>query len=546
MTRIVRSCACLIALAIPGALLAQAAPAQPAPAQPPPAQPAPAAQQPPVQPTAQPAQPTATQAAPPAQATAPADNIRSADTLIVEGLDVQSGGLTVEDTVRRALAVSSSAGEKQAEIDAANARITQTIVQFVPKLGVRASYTRLSPIDASLGGALVGAGAQGPLGTNAAGDVVDSAGNPVVATSFSFPVPNDNWAVSASLTIPLTDYLLRMSDANAGAEASLEAARLSLAAAESKVRTDARILYYNWLRAHAQLSLAQKAVERTRARLEDARAAESVGRLSRADLMRVEALVAQAELAATQAETLRVLIGAQLAIIMRDKGGGAYTIGSELPEVQPRGPVGQEEGHRLVSEAVENRLEIKAIDRALKSYESGADAISAGNYPRLDAVADVMYANPNQRFFPLSPEWNLNWSVGLVASYSFDAPFMSGAQADELKANAQGLRAQRRGLEAAVVNDVVTAQLDVVKASAALAAGEISVRAAEEAYRVATDLFRVGRGTTSDMIDAETDLINAKAGIVNARIDLTIASLRLNYALGREPNGKDVVAVRFK
>jgi outer membrane protein len=525
---VLRVLACVLALSVPQALLAQAAPTAPA------APAAPAVQ--PATPAAPPAAPAAPQT-PAAPGTPLIDGTRTADSLIVEGLDVQTGGLTVEDTVRRALAVSSTAGEKQAEIDAANARITQTIWQFVPKLGVKASYMRLSDVDPPGlgGGAIVGASTPGPLSVNAAGDVIDSAGRQVGAASFQFPVVLDNFNVTASLAIPLSDYLLRWSDANDGAEASREAAQFALEAAESKVRTDARVLYYNWLRAHAQLSLAKKAVERTRARLEDARAAESVGKLSRADLMRIEALSAQADLAVVQVEALRTMIAAQLAIIMRDKGGGQYTIGSALPDTAPQGAVGHQQGQALIAEALANRIELKAIDRSLDALDDGASATNAGSYPRLDAIGELQYANPNQRYFPVTDEWNASWTVGIVASFNFDAPFMAGAQADEIRATASGIRSQRRGLEALVVNEVVTSQLDVVKASAALQAGEISVRAAEEAYRVATDLFRVGRGTTSDLIDAETDLINAKASVVNARIDLTIATLRLHYALGREP-----------
>jgi outer membrane protein TolC len=528
----------MLALATPSALYAQAAPGA-APAAPAPAAPAPTA---PVQ-GAAPAAGASTfaPASAPAQTAAPAapaaaqpatDPTRSADSLTIEGLNIQQGGLTVEDTVRRALAVSSSAGEKQAELDAANARITQTIVQFVPKLTLKASYMRLSPVESELGGALVGASAAGPLRVDGE-RVLDSAGNPIGAAAFNFPSVEDTFALTASLAIPLSDYLLRLSDASAGAEASREAAKLALAAAESKVRTDARVLYYNWLRAHAQVFLTNNAVERTKARLEDARAASSVGKLSNADLMRVEALVANAQLVQTQAEALRMLIGAQLGIIMRDTKGGIYTVGSTLPEVNAV-PVPEAEGRKMIAEALQTRLELKAVDATIDALDHGETALRASSWPRLDAVGEITYSNPNQRYFPVEDKWNMSWAAGLVASWTVDAPFMGGAQGDELAANIAGLRATRGGVEAMVVNEVVTAQLDVVKARAALAAGETSVRAAEEAYRVATDLFRVGRGTTSDLIDAESDLLTAKAGIVNARTELAIAAARLEYAMGRE------------
>lgn len=464
---------------------------------------------------------------------APAD---TGAAVAIEGFTVEPGGLTVEETVRRAVSSSSNAGEKQAQLDAANARITQTTVQFLPKLGLSASYMRLSEVDNALGGgALVGAGTQGPLRTDAMGAVIDAAGDPVGARAFSFPTVNDQFALTANLTIPLSDYLLRLSDAANGAEASREAARLSLEAAQSKVRIDARVLYYNWLRAHAQVSLAGKAVERTKARLEDARSGVAVGKLSNADLMRVEALVANAELTQHQAASLRALIAAQLAIIMADAKGGTYTVGSGLPDLARPPEIDQKGVQLLLAEAGESRLELKAIDAALTAMTHGEGAARAGGYPRLDAVGELTYANPNQRYFPTTDAWNASWAAGLVASFNLDAPFFGDAQGDELEANARGLRAQRRGIMAMIVNEVVSAQLDVGKANAALVAGQISVRAAEESYRVSTDLFRVGRGTTRELIDAESELLGANLAMANARIDLTIAILRLQYALGREP-----------
>jgi outer membrane protein TolC len=246
-------------------------------------------------------------------------------------------------------------------------------------------------------------------------------------------------------------------------------------------------------------------------------------------------LVANAELAQAQAGALRTLIGAQLAIIMRDREGGDYVIGSSLPELAAPPMVDKKGAAVLLEQARANRFELQAIDAAIASYGYGEDAVRAGGYPRLDAVGELTVANPNQRYFPVEEKWNASWSAGVVASFSFDAPFFGDAQGDELRAAAAGLRATRSGLEAMVVNEVVTAQLDIAKASAALTAGEVSVRAAEEAYRVSTDLFRVGRGTTSDLIDAESDLLATKLSVVNARIDLAIAALKLQYAMGLEP-----------
>ena len=358
-------------------------------------------------------------------------------------------------------------------------------------------------------------------------------GNPVGAAAMDIEQLSHSYTLGAGLTIPLSDYLLRLSDASDGAESSRKAAKLAVAAAERKVIADTRVLYYNWLRAHAQVFLAGKASERTRARLADARAAAEVGRLANADVMRVEALVANAEAVAYQAEALRRTIGAQLAIVMRDRKGGDYAVGSGVPADSgvARDPAGD---RAWVAEATRNRPELKAIDASTEALEHGRDAAASGVWPRLDAVGDVTYANPNQRYFPPQDEFNATWSVGLVASYAFDAPFGAKAQSDELAANAAANRARRSGLEGAIVNEVVTAHLEGVRARTSLVAAETSVRAAEEGYRVVTDRFQVGSATTSDVVDAESELLAAKLAITNARIDLTIAAIKLDYALGRK------------
>jgi outer membrane protein TolC len=534
----------LVALLAAGALHAQPAPSTPAP----PATPAPTPSAPSTPPAAPPAAQPSPITLPPGEAPAPPPptdlgelDPAAVRALEIEGLAVQTGGLTADETARRALAASTGVGQKRAELRMAEARIRQTTIEFFPRVGLRASYTRLSPVDtANFGsGALVGAGTAGPLTTGpcpmgGGTCVLDAAGDPVGASeaAFGFEYPEDNYALSATVSVPISDYLLRLSDAAASASASQEAARYSMLAEERKLQVDARALYYNWLRAHAQVSIAQNSFGRTRARLADARAVFEVGRLSNADLLRVEARAAQAELALQQAIALRTLVGAQLAIVMSDEGGGEYQVGQGLPEVPDVGPIDRASTQRLIAEALRNRLELKSVDASQRAMQRGQEAIRASAWPRLDAVGDFTYANPNPRIFPLAQDWNGTWSAGLVATFRLDDPFMSAARGDELAAQAEAERSRRTGVEALIINELVTAQLELVKAHAALRASAVSVRAAEEAYRVATELFRVGRGTTTDLLDAENELLGAKLASTNAQIDLAIAALRREYAIG--------------
>ena len=484
------------------------------------------------------------QAAPPA-AEAPGPELgpsearlATVDELTIEGVQPEAGGLTAAATAQRAIAASSDMRQKRAELAAANAKISQTTIEFFPQLVVRGSYTRLSPVAAEFGnGALVGASAPGRLSVGACPNgmgqcVLDSADQPVGGAAFEIENLQNNYAVGASLTIPLSDYVLRLSDAATSAEKSRDAARYALAAEQARVESDARVLYYNWLRAHGQVYVANKALDRSKARLQDAQAAFSVGSLTRADVMRIEALVANSSLALTQAEALRQLTRAQLAIVMSDTGPADYRIGEAVPAATPALPA-EGDAHPLIAEAFSKRHELKALDATLVALQNGEDALRAGAWPRIDAVGDATYANPNQRFFPPRQEWRATWSVGVQASWNVGNTFLSGARGDELAAQSENVRGQRVRMEAVIANQVVSAILDLRTAQAALETSNTTVGAAEEAYRVTSDRFRVGRATTTDMVTAESDLLGAKQTQINARIDSAIAGLRLQHALGR-------------
>lgn len=539
----------LTCLSIPAAVAAQAAPAatpagpapEPAPAAPAPAAPAPAAPvQQPAPGTAPAPTPTDTAAAAPAQEVAP----RSAEELTIEGLEVQPGGLTAEETARRALAASTDVAQKRAEIEQADQRIRQTTIQFFPQLTLRAGYTRTSPVNIAFGGggASVVAQLAGVLHVgDCPGDpmntcLLDKSGKPVqaVAGAQVFKFPENNWLMSAGLTVPLSDYVLRLAHASDAAKADQKAAHYAERAEELRVQTDARALYFNWVRANGQVFIARKALERNNARLEDAKVAFQVGTLTKADLLRLEALVANSQQGVVQADSFTRLAAAQLAIIMHDEKSEQYRIGESAHPTAAVTDLDPTAMRKVVYEAWQRRLELRALESSQKSVELGEKAVRAGSWPRLDGTADATYANPNPRYFPPANVWNGSWSAGVVASWNITDAFLNDARADELAAQGEKLRAQYVGLQAAIANEVVSAQLDTGKAKTALDTSEVALRAAEEAYRVTTDLFRVGRATTTDLIDAETELLSAKLANTNARIDLTIAGLRLTHATGQD------------
>ena len=100
----------------------------------------------------------------------------------------------------------------------------------------------------------------------------------------------------------------------------------------------------------------------------------------------------------------------QLRVAMGDASSINYDIGENILTELPPFPVPLtvEAGY---GEALEHRLEVKQLGESEASLREQASAARAGNYPRLDAQGNAIYANPNQRFVPPSATWHGTWNA---------------------------------------------------------------------------------------------------------------------------------------
>ena len=202
----------------------------------------------------------------------------------------------------------------EARVETSVARTRQTLSRYVPRLGVSGTYRRTNAVSFAFAGegATVGASAPGPLsarpcppGTVAASGlcVVDAANAPVQAVQVPpFDIPQNNYAISIDLSIPLSDYVFALRPAIRGADADELAARLQKDAELETVGVNARIAYFDWLRALAQKILADRALTSARARLSDAQVAADAGTLTDTDVLGLKRLVASSLVAVSQAE----------------------------------------------------------------------------------------------------------------------------------------------------------------------------------------------------------------------------------------------------
>ena len=435
---------------------------------------------------------------------APAPKAAAADDMAAFEKDLSSlftqGGLTADQAAARARKVSPTVERRSAELEAAIAQTQAAELARVPVLAGKASYTRLSPVD------------------------------PLVFGPTMLTFPENAYATQAQLAVPLSDYLVRFPKVIGAARLAADAARTNQRSSEVNAGQEARLAYYEWLRARLQVLIAERQHAQVETVLKQVRALAEAQRLSKADLMRVESNEAEAEHAVNALRNVASLREEQVRLLIGAKADEPLSLGED-----PRGDInapGAANLDELVKHATSMRLEFKALDLGIQAKEKQRQSELANTLPRLSAFAVADYANPNQRIFPQEEKWDFTWQAGVQLSWTLNDALQSRAAQRRIAAETNELRADRENLLRGTRLEVLAAQQAVQLAQLALATSQKGLAAAEEGYRVRRELLNADRATAVELVDSETDLTRARIAALNARVDLRVALAQLAHALG--------------
>jgi len=416
-----------------------------------------------------------------------------------------TGGLTSDQAAKRAAGASPTVRRRAAELDASVAQLEAAERARIPVLSGKASYTRLSHLDPPV--------LQG------------------IPTGF-FPVLQNSYVFQGQLSVPLSDYVLRYPAVTDAARLGTEAARLGKRTSEVGAGQDARLAYYEWLRARLQVLIAQRQLAQVQSTLGQVRALAEAQRLSRADLMRVESQAAQAEQTLDQLQQFSLLREEQLRLLIGAPPNEPLALGEDIRTDVAASQVAPLD--QLMGTAKQQRLEFRSIDVGIQAKDRQRDAETANLLPRLSAFGGIDYDNPNPRVFPAKDEFTLTWQVGAQLSWTLNDALIADTTQHRLRAEASELRADRENLEHGTRIEVMAAQQAVSLAQHALSTTQKGLSAAEESYRVRRELLNAERATAVELVDAETELTRARIAALNARVDLRVARAQLDHAVGND------------
>lgn len=469
-------------------------------------------------------------APPPTEATPPPPTVSVDLEAVLHG---DGRGMTADRAAE--LAIDTAPGVERAEAARrqASAGALRALNGFIPQLTLSARYTRLSEIqNGSVGG---GSDAFDPELIDAITAGVDDPDarflwqQTLGALTQPFPILLNHFAFQVSLTVPLSDMLLQVLPAYESAQAREEAAELQVAAQRREVGLSAREAFYQYARARASLAVAQSSLEQAETRHRQVQAFVEAGTSARVDELRIRAQVAAARVAVVRADAGVRLAAAGLRTLLHLENDAEVAVGEDL--LAPM-PAVEGDVEALVSQALSQRDDVRAIRRLIEAAGRAADAAEGSRYPHLLLQGNVDVSNPNQRIFPQTEEFRESWDVSAVLQWSPSDVVAGEAQAEEARAQRDQARADLRQLRDGIRLTVIEAATNYLATSEALSAARLGVEAADESYRVTMERYNAGAATVSETIDASGEQIRAQLDLLNAAIDARISHARLQRAIG--------------
>jgi len=409
--------------------------------------------------------------------------------------------ITYDDAIKIALEQNSTVrlAENETEVDAAV--VKQARMSFLPDLRLTTS----------------GAQSVGRSFDSGAGSVIDQ-------TTRSM-----NAGVSSSVTV--FDGFANVAELRA-AEATRDAGRSDL---ERARQTAVYTVAGNYVALQARQ-------EELRVRREDfaARQAEEAqvqlfvdaGTRPVSDLYQQQASVAAARAAVVEAERAWELAKVDLISTLQLDPGGTYEF--QAPPLAATPGATRYDLPALVAKALEQRVDLAALEKREDAAEQGVRAAAAGRWPTVTVSAgyNTAFSSASDLAFGDQLDQRRGGSLSLGISVPvFDRGTTATAErrAQVQVDNARiSLEAQRNevGLQ------VRRAYLDHQAAQAQLEAAEAQLKAAELALQTSTERYRVGAATLLEVTQARATQVQAASAVVSARYNLVLQRTLISYYVG--------------
>jgi outer membrane protein TolC len=432
--------------------------------------------------------------------------------ILASGAFAQSGPvLTLDSAIAIGRENSRSLRIAAARADGARAKAGEAATALLPSVRMVGSYSRISDGDFKLSTPAT------PAGMSVA------------------PVVVDNYAFRVQLQQPIfTGFRLKsLADA---AELLAKAGEREMQMSDADLVFAVSSAYWSLHQALTTERFVGDNVRRLEAYRGDTERLLGAGLATRNDLLKIEVQLANARVAAIDAENDATLARMNLNNVL-----GRPLETPVFPGSAPSDLPGQDsvqilaergEDARLTEYAWSGRPDLIAAADQVEAARAGASAARGSYWPQLDLTAGYNYNRPNSRYQPVTPEFLGSWDIGVNLQFDVWNWGRTGHQAEAAEATVRQNELAAWQLRDNVALDVRRAALTLRRSREKRAVATLGVEQARENRRMTGDRYSSGLATSSELLDAEVALVQAETSMAAADVDFAIARARLDRALG--------------
>lgn len=294
--------------------------------------------------------------------------------------------------------------------------------------------------------------------------------------------------------------------------------------AYNEMKETATTGYFNMLNAGNMKALRQESVDRLQAHLDNVVAQYNVGIVARADVLRSEVELANAQQNYITASNEYDVAEATLNNIIGTPLGTTLLLKDRL-QYEPY----ENDMAYCLAYSEQHRPELKQAEYAVDSAEAALVVARSGHMPKV-------YANASNNWGGNGSDWpgddDENWSVGVTASMNV---FDSGVTWSKIHAAQENLakaKESQRQIKDNVELEVRTDYLNLREAEKRITTTQVAVASAEEDYHIAVVRYQAGVGTNIDVMDAQEALTQAKTNYYQALYNYNTSKAALNTSMG--------------
>ena len=374
--------------------------------------------------------------------------------------------LTLNEAIFLGLEHSPKLHSTQMNINAATAKADETFAMQLPSLKFTGAYTRLSEVpEASI---------PSPIQL------------PGFPSKFTIsPSVFDNYLTKLSVTQPLF-MGNKLTSANEIAQLSLKISTEDFQKEKADVTLAITQAFWNLYKAIEFKKLIYENAHQVLAHLTDAQNLMKQCLATKNDVLKVQVQSSNIQLMQMDAENniqlATYLLNSLLGLPLSTELFPTENISASTNAISPL--------DNFITDALNNRAELKSMDLRMKSSVAGITIAKSGWYPQVFLTGNYIYARPNQRIFPTKDEFKDTWDISVGISFdvwNWNTTSHQTAQAEALFSQVQdGIQLLQDG----IILEVTQHYLNVKQAKERIAVAEQGKLQAEENYRTASEKFR--------------------------------------------------------